>query len=586
VSFLPACPLLFAPNDHRGALAAAVREVGLAVVSGPSGGSASRNVLAYGADPTGVADSAPAIQAALDDYVSNRPNDGTGPRSDIYVPPGVYLVAAPLNLNDRTFAIHGDGVASRIVANFNDYVFKKSSPTVLCPSIRDLAIVNTGAAGGALQLAGTHELVLANLWLQAHICYWRGLPAGDLRESGNLTTGLFNVTFRAAGSVAGSFGMKGQNHFLLVNCDAQLFETAYQLGGINVNVFGGRTEVCGTAFKLGLNEQDAPAGWSGTLLGHYGEANDVGIDVVSAGQAKIGQCRFFGTANAPSGMSQNGFKVQFADHLTMEDCFAAGSHSRAGFFVASGVGSVEFRECSTNNNLGKTWDVQTTKNVRFDRCDTPAEAVAAAKSRELGTRSGSDVLVPSGATYVDVLFPPAFPAYGAVISTATPGSSGALAAGNYFYYGAVVNAAGESTPAADQGAYYIRNVTAGANGSVACTFVAMAADKGVWHRRVYRGRGSWVPNDWPSFDCYYDLPANSDAPWTDTGAPPTALASPRLGDAADLGLPEVDALYKIDVRPAWNTTAWISGRTTLGFRINFGTAPVGDSTLDWTLVRT
>ena len=42
-----------------------------------------------------------------------------------------------------------------------------------------------------------------------------------------------------------------------------------------------------------------------------------------------------------------------------------------------------------------------------------------------------------------------------------------------------------------------------------------------------------------------------------------------------------DAVY---VTPQWNTTVWITGKTTTGFTINFGTAaPTGGSALDWVI---
>jgi len=42
-----------------------------------------------------------------------------------------------------------------------------------------------------------------------------------------------------------------------------------------------------------------------------------------------------------------------------------------------------------------------------------------------------------------------------------------------------------------------------------------------------------------------------------------------------------DAVY---VTPQWNTTVWITGKTTTGFTINFGTAaPTGGSYVDWVI---
>ena len=42
--------------------------------------------------------------------------------------------------------------------------------------------------------------------------------------------------------------------------------------------------------------------------------------------------------------------------------------------------------------------------------------------------------------------------------------------------------------------------------------------------------------------------------------------------------------YAVYVSPQWNTTVWITGKTTTGFTINFGTAAqTGGSALDWVI---
>jgi hypothetical protein len=51
------------------------------------------------------------------------------------------------------------------------------------------------------------------------------------------------------------------------------------------------------------------------------------------------------------------------------------------------------------------------------------------------------------------------------------------------------------------------------------------------------------------------------------------------------GLTQYDTKYSVGVSPAWNTTYWITGKSTTGFTINFGTAPSGASTLDWLIKR-
>jgi hypothetical protein len=49
---------------------------------------------------------------------------------------------------------------------------------------------------------------------------------------------------------------------------------------------------------------------------------------------------------------------------------------------------------------------------------------------------------------------------------------------------------------------------------------------------------------------------------------------------------EFDTGYLAIVTPQWNTSVWVTNKTTKGFRLNFGTgAPAGGSALDWATFR-
>lgn len=87
-----------------------------------------RNVLDYGADPTGIADSSAAIQDAIDASVGA---DGGG---IVYIPSGDYLIATSLILYSGVI-LQGMGAGSipysgsRLVAanTLNDYVIKSNN---------------------------------------------------------------------------------------------------------------------------------------------------------------------------------------------------------------------------------------------------------------------------------------------------------------------------------------------------------------------------------------------------------------------------------------------------------------------------
>jgi len=65
-----------------------------------------------------------------------------------------------------------------------------------------------------------------------------------------------------------------------------------------------------------------------------------------------------------------------------------------------------------------------------------------------------------------------------------------------------------------------------------------------------------------------------------------AVAEGATSLAVTLPVTEADTNYGVLVTPHWNTTVSVTGKTTTGFTINFGTAaPVGGSSLDWMLFR-
>jgi len=63
-----------------------------------------------------------------------------------------------------------------------------------------------------------------------------------------------------------------------------------------------------------------------------------------------------------------------------------------------------------------------------------------------------------------------------------------------------------------------------------------------------------------------------------------AVAAGATSLAVTLSLTLPNTNYAVYVTPQWNTSVWITGKTTTGFTINFGTAaPTGGSALDWVI---
>lgn len=108
------------------------------------------NVLDFGADPTGVADSTAAIQAAID-VVKARTYGGS-----VYIPAGDYSVSSlnvgnPINDFKPTLTLYGDGVrASRILGNTNALIVVDAlGRNFLC--LRDMTI---GTKSGVIAQTG------------------------------------------------------------------------------------------------------------------------------------------------------------------------------------------------------------------------------------------------------------------------------------------------------------------------------------------------------------------------------------------------------------------------------------------------
>src|SRR5439155_10738411 len=132
----------------------------------------------------------------------------------------------------------------------------------------------------------------------------------------------------------------------------------------------------------------------------------------------------------------------------------------------------------------------------------------------------------------------------------TPGTGGTLGPAIYYYVASVVTSHGES------GAFGEKSVSLSkVNNAVLISFYGMNPDG--FKRLVYRGTQPGV------YDGYYELPLNSSAEFLDIGAPFNGKKSPSLSD--DTSMIEPDSNYAVLVSPNWNTSVWITAKTTTGF---------------------
>lgn len=65
-----------------------------------------------------------------------------------------------------------------------------------------------------------------------------------------------------------------------------------------------------------------------------------------------------------------------------------------------------------------------------------------------------------------------------------------------------------------------------------------------------------------------------------------AVAGAAGSTTVNLNLTEPDAVYGVFVTPSWNTTTYITAKTTTTFTVTYGTAaPGGGGTIDWIVFR-
>jgi hypothetical protein len=176
-----------------------------------------------------------------------------------------------------------------------------------------------------------------------------------------------------------------------------------------------------------------------------------------------------------------------------------------------------------------------------------------------------------------------------------------LPAGTYYYATTAIAPHGEtsinySNPA---GGVYTTVVVSGSGKRVNLSwqnYGGMGNDDARLRRRIYRGTRPGF------FDGYWEFP-NTVTSFTDNGRAFTATGaaggsgqSAVVCDGNGAGKPphmryvpsrvEDDANYQIVATPSWATTVWVTGKTTTGFTLNFGTAaPDANQTVSWLLFR-
>ena len=236
------------------------------------------NVLAYGADPTGVADSTAAIQAAVQ----------AGAGSEIVFPPGTYTISAAIQVPSDTTLRSTGHATLRLAAGSNSHVIRIADNATNV-TIRGLEIDGNKAenAGGHGITSGGASSNLAAIDCDIHDCYNDGIRwAGVAAVTGVLCRGI-----RAHDN--GAAGISGDNldQFSFLGCHAWDNAT-HGIGWSGIGTNGSVTGCTSHNNGHGVNAADNYTGYA------------------------TGNSHLTITGNVSSGGGNNGIHVS-GDHVTI-----------------------------------------------------------------------------------------------------------------------------------------------------------------------------------------------------------------------------------------------------------------------------
>lgn len=236
-----------------------------------------KNVLDFGADPTGVSDSQPAIQAAVNWTTS--PNRGT-----IFFPPGGYKIGSPItfngvSINDAlSIRFLGVGQGSNLFTSgmvAGGYIFDRHSVTPNNTQglrvFEGLGLQNGNDSGGCVRIGSTNGAVFRD-------CTFSGFNCINCEDSAGVSsTNIMFDNCHLGGTGGGTLGgtnviIGGQG--VALTCDSRNNDTGWRIYGRGFHYTGGRNENMNTAFFLGVDSAGTNQGASGfSIMAGSNEGN-------------------------------------------------------------------------------------------------------------------------------------------------------------------------------------------------------------------------------------------------------------------------------------------------------------------------
>ncbi len=323
------------------------------------------NILYYGADPTGSADSAPALNLAA--TVGLPANGGA-----IYIPPGIFRLGSQINLPGKSYTIFGNGPnVSVLKVNHQNtgILFAPSSPTTSFRAA-DIGFAGCGPSGSpqcafSAQFPSNQQQATPSLWLEnvdfavqlaGANNFYSAFQASNIWRSVFKTLSFHGPGSKVSGSSAvtiGGFSIDPRFEDLTVDSyDVPVQVTASMQGLHLINpVIGG----CNRGIVTGQSPFDQKS--TVNVLGLYISGGEFGcsstaLSLYNVNSAFISDCHFGSFTTGPTALLSGCFAVQ------MSNCQISGANTGVGLQL----------EPSANN----VCDDNTFDNMKFMNLSTAA----------------------------------------------------------------------------------------------------------------------------------------------------------------------------------------------------------------------
>ena len=349
-----------------------------------------KNVLDFGADPTGSGDSTTAIQNAVNSLSGAN-------RGIIFFPLGVYKVGGSgsgvtYNYNGN-LSIHflgADGSGSFIEGNFAGFLFDRSNVNSGSPNntpggriFEKLSFSNSNTGGGCVRMGSTIGGAVRDCVFSGYVAFTTEDSAGNSSQS----ILIENCKFTSPGTSTPQENVIIGGSGAMLNCDFSDGDTAIRAYGSGLFMAGNRGEHVNNHYLMGTDSAGNPQATSGfVIMGGSSEGVTTALDLGGPGG---GVCSGFfisagndGHDKSNSGYPLNSINSQYgllirsgcAINGIFHGCTTTGSLDVAGISIgnASSRANLVFIGCSgfQSGGTGANWVLPTNAyTALFNNCN-------------------------------------------------------------------------------------------------------------------------------------------------------------------------------------------------------------------------